>query len=339
MFTVYDYLKYYQNTSLDEVAWNVIDNLVCAILVYLPVNSFDDKKKLLELIDYWQNNMKNSGGVMAPKALDVLKLASKAKRYANLEISNFINIRNDSVQFGAATFKNGNETIISFKGTESSFIGWLENFRLFYEYPTYTQQLAIDYLKNSISLLDKNIYVVGHSKGGNLAMASVMELSNILFNKVKAVYNFDGPGFRLSEFESTKYKRLSNKLFNIIPAGSMIGTILYNDNYQVILSTEKAINEHYPTSWRIFGTLFQEGKLSGISMQFHKNTTEGINKLEKEKFKEAIEIVFQSFGREYASDLKLNFNDLKNFYRNMRNVDPTVKKYIDRIIEVLIKFS
>ncbi|MEI3499052.1 MAG: Mbeg1-like protein [Bacilli bacterium] len=65
--------------------------------------------------------------------------------------------------------KNEKEKIISFKGTDSSLIGWLENFRLAYEYPTYTQKLAIDYLKNNISFLDQDVYVVGHSKGGNLA--------------------------------------------------------------------------------------------------------------------------------------------------------------------------
>ena len=41
VYTVYDYLKYYKNTSLEDVHWNALDNLVCAVLVYLPVKSFN----------------------------------------------------------------------------------------------------------------------------------------------------------------------------------------------------------------------------------------------------------------------------------------------------------
>ena len=49
MYTIYDYLKYYKNTSLCEVKWNSLDSLMCAILVYLPVSSFADVKSINEL--------------------------------------------------------------------------------------------------------------------------------------------------------------------------------------------------------------------------------------------------------------------------------------------------
>lgn len=40
MFTIMDYLKFYNNTSFDDVRWNTLDNLIGAILVYLPISSF-----------------------------------------------------------------------------------------------------------------------------------------------------------------------------------------------------------------------------------------------------------------------------------------------------------
>lgn len=336
MFTVMDYLKFYNNTSLDDVRWNTLDNLIGAILVYLPIPPFNENKNLKELYNYVSSTLVSSN-FMATKAIEILNIIKDSKRYNEIIISDFNNIKNDEVQFGACVIKTKKEKIISFKGTDSSLIGWLENFRLAYEYPTYTQKLAIDYLKNNISFLDQDVYVVGHSKGGNLAMASTMELTDPKFSKIREVCNFDGPGFKKEEYESNKYKRLNEKLLNIIPTGSVVGTLLYNDNYKVVSSNEIAFEEHYPTSWKVFGQYFIEGKLSDISRQFHKNSSDGLETLDKEKLKKTIEIGFKSFEKEYSSNFKLNFNDIKTFYTNMKNVDPEIRNYIDVIMDELIR--
>ena len=199
MFTIMDYLKFYNNTSLDDVRWNTLDNLIGAILVYLPIPSFNENKNLKELYNYVSSSTLVSSNFMETKAIEILNIIKDSKRYNEIIISDFNNIKNDEVQFGACVIKTRKEKIISFKGTDSSLIGWLENFRLAYEYPTYTQKLAIDYLKNNISFLDQDVYVVGHSKGGNLAMASAMELTDPKFSKIREVCNFDGPGFKKEE--------------------------------------------------------------------------------------------------------------------------------------------
>lgn len=337
MFTIMDYLKFYNNTSFDDVRWNTLDNLIGAILVYLPIPSFNENKNLKELYNYVSSSTLVSSNFMATKAIEILSIIKDSKRYNEIIISDFNNIKNDEVQFGACVIKTKKEKIISFKGTDSSLIGWLENFRLAYEYPTYTQKLAIDYLKNNISFLDQDVYVVGHSKGGNLAMASAMELTDPKFSKIREVCNFDGPGFKKEEYESNKYKRLNQKLLNIIPTGSVVGTLLYNDNYKVVSSNEIAFEEHYPTSWKVFGQYFIEGKLSDISRQFHKNSSDGLETLDKEKLKKTIETGFKSFEKEYSSNFKLNFNDIKTFYTNMKNVDPEIRNYIDVIMDELIR--
>ncbi len=75
----------------------------------------------------------------------------------------------------ASKFKIGDKTIIAYKGTDHSSIGGGENFRLLYLFPTYTQSVAYDYLKkNILKKSDKNIYLCGHSKGGNLSISSAL---------------------------------------------------------------------------------------------------------------------------------------------------------------------
>ena len=41
--------------------------------------------------------------------------------------------------------------------------------------------------------------------------------------------------------------------------------------------------------------------------------------------------------KEYSSSLKINFNDVLTIYRNMKNIDPDIKEYIDTIIAALVK--
>ncbi len=330
MYTIYDYLKYYKNTSLCEVKWNSLDSLMCAILVYLPVSSFADVKSINELYDYALNFKKDFPSVMIPMAYEVLELIKDSKRYEKLEISNFINILTNETQFGAVTFRINLDTIISFKGTDNSMIGWLENCRLIYEYPTYTQKKAIDYLDKNINFFDNNVYVVGHSKGGNLAMAGSMESKK--FKKIKKIYNFDGPGFRNEEYNSLKYEKLKTKLINILPSSSVVGTILNNDNYIVVASDKLALNQHYPTSWNIFGQYFIEDKFSKSAMEFHEWIL-GLEKLDKEKLKQVIESFFESFGKEYTSSFKFNLSDIRTFVKNAKNIDDDTANYLITIIE------
>ena len=338
MYTIKDYLKYYKNTSLEEVSWNEADNLLCAILVYLPLDSYIGTKTLQEFYNYAQEAKESlDSSVMAPHAYNLLEEIVKATRYQAIEITNFTRIKNEDTQFGAATFRINKLTIISYKGTDGSLIGWIENFRLGYQYPTNTHLLAIKYLHENISSLDENIYVVGHSKGGNLAMVSAMESSKEELNKIKNIYNFDGPGFKKEEYESTKFHNIQSKLINIVPQTSLVGMILNNDNYRVIKSNEFAFDEHYPTSWCFFGQYFIEGNLSTLSLQLHESTTKGIEELDQKRMAETFETIFKSLEKEYSSKFKITLTDLRNFYLNMKDVDPTIKKYLDTIFDSMFK--
>ncbi len=337
MYTIEDYLKYYKNNSINEVHWNVIDNLLSSILVYASAKSNSNEMSLNDFSKYIDENKIETSAAMAPIAYKLLNIIKDSKRYENLKISNFQNIKTEKTQFGAMVIKIDGIKIISYKGTDGSIIGWIENIRLGYQYPTYTQVLAQEYLAKNVSETDNEVYVVGHSKAGNLAMSSVMNACEEVYRKIKKVYNFDGPGFRKEEYESSLYSRLEKKLINIIPTGSVVGTILNNKNYKVVKSTEKAFYEHYPNSWCIFGEHFVPGDLSSISKQIHDSTTTAFEKLNKEKVQETFETIFKSLPNDYKEDINFTLNDLKDFYKNMRSVDSEVKNYLDTIVDTMIK--
>lgn len=337
MFTIYDYLDYYKNCSFEEVGFNQMDAMLFACLVYLPIKSFSENKSYKDFVSYAYTFYKDDySGVMKPSSFALLNKIKTSKRYENIIISNFKNIRNNDTQFGAMSVRFNDNLLIAFKGSDSSLISWIENLRLNYQYPTYTQSKGIKYAKDNILGSDKNVYLVGHSKGGNLAMCAGMEIPSGLRDKVKVIYNFDGPGFLKKEYDK-KFNLIKEKVVNIVPTGSVVGMCLYNDNFKSVKSKDLAFGEHYPVGWGVFGEFFVKTSLSRVSKQIHEMTTTNLDAVDKKQLGETIEELCKGLGVDYDSDFHLSISEIWEIIRNMKGIDPKVYKYLTSVMQTLMK--
>lgn len=337
MFTIYDYLDYYKNCSFEEVGFNQMDAMLFACLVYLPIKSFSENKSYKDFVSYAYTFYKDDySGVMKPSSFALLNKIKTSKRYENIIISNFKNIRNNDTQFGAMSVRFNDNLLIAFKGSDSSLISWIENLRLNYQYPTYTQNKGIKYAKDNILDSDKNVYLVGHSKGGNLAMCAGMEIPSGLRDKVKVIYNFDGPGFLKKEYDK-KFNLIKEKVVNIVPTGSVVGMCLYNDNFKSVKSKDLAFGEHYPVGWGVFGEFFVKTSLSRVSKQIHEMTTTNLDAVDKKQLGETIEELCKGLGVDYDSDFHLSMSEIWEIIRNMKGIDPKVYKYLTSVMQTLMK--
>lgn len=337
MFTIYDYLDYYKNCSFEEVGFNQMDAMLFACLVYLPIKSFSENKSYKDFVSYAYTFYKDDySGVMKPSSFALLNKIKTSKRYENIIISNFKNVRNNDTQFGAMGVRFNDNLLIAFKGSDSSLISWIENLRLNYQYPTYTQSKGIKYAKDNILDSDKNVYLVGHSKGGNLAMCAGMEIPSGLRDKVKVIYNFDGPGFLKKEYDK-KFNLIKEKVVNIVPTGSVVGMCLYNDNFKSVKSKDLAFGEHYPVGWGVFGEFFVKTSLSRVSKQIHEMTTTNLDAVDKKQLGETIEELCKGLGVDYDSDFHLSISEIWEIIRNMKGIDPKVYKYLTSVMQTLMK--
>ena len=337
MFTIYDYLDYYKNCSFEEVGFNQIDAMLFACLVYLPIKSFSENKSYKDFVSYAYTFYKDDySGVMKPSSFALLNKIKTSKRYENIIISNFKNVRNNDTQFGAMSVRFNDNLLIAFKGSDSSLISWIENLRLNYQYPTYTQSKGIKYAKDNILDSDKNVYLVGHSKGGNLAMCAGMEIPSGLRDKVKVIYNFDGPGFLKKEYDK-KFNLIKEKVVNIVPTGSVVGMCLYHDNFKSVKSKDLAFGEHYPVGWGVFGEFFVKTSLSRVSKQIHEMTTTNLDAVDKKQLGETIEKLCKGLGVDYDSDFHLSISEIWEIIRNMKGIDPKVYKYLTSVMQTLMK--
>ena len=340
MMTIYEYLEKYKDIDIDEEPWNDMDNLLLSILVYIPIDSFMGTKSFDEMCNMIvTSNIPNKSEYMAPKIKGIIEIIKNYKRYKDLKFKNFENIVNNDTQFGAMVCKIRNNKIIVFKGTDRSIIGWMENFRCMYDYPTITQKFAIKYLNNNIGLFDKNITVTGHSKGGNMSMASVMELNTFKFNKIKKIVNFDGPGFRKKEYDSIKYKKMNKKLINIIPSNSYVGVLMFNDEYNVIKTSVHGLSVHYPLFWYFNDKKFVKDKLSKISNEIHVRSTKELSKIDEETVREYFETAFKTFDNKKTEFIKFNIIDIIKLLKSIHGLDKNVSEYVNSILKSMIKLS
>ena len=105
MYTIYDYLKYYKDYDLTEKPWNIMDNLLCACLVYIPAKGFKGTATLDEIYNRVKDvSVTTKQDFMAPKAKELICLIHNSKRYENLRFRNFNNRLDNKTQFGAIVF-------------------------------------------------------------------------------------------------------------------------------------------------------------------------------------------------------------------------------------------
>ena len=128
MDTIYDYLKHYKEYSLKEVPWNNIDNLLLATLVYIPLKDFNEVISFDEMCNkIIKCNISNSTDYIVPKVKELVEIIKGTKRYGRIKFKNFVNRLDKDTQFGAMTCLVNGHKIISFRGTDRSIIGWMEN--------------------------------------------------------------------------------------------------------------------------------------------------------------------------------------------------------------------
>lgn len=294
-----DYCKYYGDKDFNEVPFNDVDALILAELSYLNFS---------EVISILPNTIENVSKAYfsvvtnekIKSKLNVYKYAhnlfgnvKNTLRFKNIIMTNYSRIVDTEKQFGAITFEYHDWIYISYEGTNEYMSGWREDFDLSNKFPVPSQTLAIEYL-NKEAKKHKKIYVGGHSKGGNLAVAAAMEANDNIKKRIVTVYDFDGPGMREKEFLSKRYQQLIPKIKKFTPEISLVGMLLYSTpNYFVIQSNMKGILQHHATSWQCFGSYFIPATQSESSLIFSKETKDFMKNNSEEDIREFVASIFE----------------------------------------------
>lgn len=344
MLHIIDYIKENQDKSFKELKFNEIDALIFSLIPYLDLTKIASEKITIKnaygkLNDKFPLKTKDKFTLQNKK---MFELMASSKRYQNIILENFEKINSKTTQFGAITIRVPHEFVyIAFEGTDDLLVGWEEDFKISYEFPIEAQKHAYEYLKKVISFWDIVVYIGGHSKGGNLAIASLIKANSKARIRTKYIFNFDGPGFLDNELESKEYKRISKKIRTYYPEESVVGMILNNHGYKKIIKSDaKKVYQHNPHTWSVIKNFLEQGELSDYAKEMHKRLEKLITNYTLEQRKLFVKTIFNLLyksGYTYKSELKkLNIINLKNMIKEATNLNEEEKKIVFEVIKVFI---
>lgn len=133
---------------------------------------------------------------------NLLALAA-SPRFRDMRVRDYLSLfdTDRQTQFAAMTFVYRKDfAYVGFRGTDTSFTGWRENFNMAYTAPVPAQEQAVRYLQAVAQRAPKRVYVGGHSKGGNLAVYAALKAPPAVQRRIERVYSHDGPGFKAGTF-------------------------------------------------------------------------------------------------------------------------------------------
>lgn len=302
-----DYIKKYGDIPFLVKPFNEVDNVILSTLAYIDFDGILDVHKKLSLkkasklfFDRYNKLEIKTSFYSIKTAIEILKLIKDSVRYSDLTLYNYIYKRNDSEQFSALFIDVTNKlTYISFEGTDELISGWGEDAALSYSFPVPAQKDAIDYINTRIPKFDNRNYILGgHSKGGNLALTAGMYASFLIRKKIKKIYSNDGPGLRINEFKSRKYKKIEHKYELIVPKYSIVGLFLNpKEEKTVIDTTIRGPLTHCVKFWTVQNDHFKRAKLSPFSEKMDEIITTWLETYNYEERKEFIANILEIFRK------------------------------------------
>ena len=259
MANIHDYLLWRGDLTLEKDGFNEIDALILAALSYLPFEKLSLKPmsapiSIREATLYLLALPDIEESVHLKDDIEFMRALLESDRFSGLLLTHYVNRIDEETQtqFAAITVQI-NETLscVLFRGTDSTLVGWKENFNMSFTFPVPAQKSAVEYLETIATSLNGNLIVGGHSKGGNLAMCAATFCNPEIQDRIVSIYNLDGPGFDEKVLSTEQYQRVRDKMSTYVPQFSIVGMLLeHEEQYIIVRSAEKVgYLQHNIYSW------------------------------------------------------------------------------------------
>lgn len=338
-----DYAKVDKDKDFKTKSFNEVDALILAILPYIDFEKIvpafkKDAMTIEEVALKLDKKLLKAKGIFLGNTYKLFDIMASSERYKNIKLYNYMYIVNEEMQFGALTMKLPDKsTFIAFAGTDTSIIGWEEDFKMAYMYPGVGQKYAAIYLNKAIKLLDRNIRIGGHSKGGNLAISSAMNTKFFIKPRIKEIYNFDGPGFLKEQIESKEYKSIEKKIKMFVPEESIIGMILYHTpDYKIVKAKHFNILQHDAFNWQLDNKGFILAKQNKRSKNLEIKLTKKLEEISIPERLNLVENIFNLFKKNNIKDTKeIKINNIFKLIKSFKGLDKETKNQLIEFIIIL----
>lgn len=306
-----DYIAWRGDISMAYSPFNHLDSLILAELSYL---NFPLEDALLRDLDA-ATPEEPEHPAFIHQTRRMLSAVSKAERFAGIRMHDPVSIidQERDMQFAAMLFDlPSGAHYVAFRGTDSTLVGWREDFNMTFESPIPAQSAAVKYLENAAALVDGPLILGGHSKGGNLSVYAAAHADEAVQRRIRTVYSFDGPGLDDATMVSDGYARIAKRIRSFVPQQSVVGLLMtYHPDYTVVRSTGTGIMQHDGFTWQMLGTDFLIVTELDVSSQVVDHTLhEWLSRISPEKRRVFISTTFDILEASGVSTVKELFSDV-----------------------------
>ena len=346
------YIKEYGHLSFEEKPFCEVDSLVLAQISYFVFDGYVSgrhrfKATLREIVCAADDAM--ALDTTLPKDNKQLFDALKScRRFGAVQPACYQSVTDteSELQFAAVTFRLLPRLhYIAFRGTDTSLVGWKEDFNLAYSENIPSQQRAALYLRRTARYLRGTLILGGHSKGGHLAMYAAMHASCGLDKRIAAVYNHDGPGFLPQVYESEGFKRIEARVHKTVPQGAIVGMLLGNyGRYTVVDSKYFALVQHNPFTWEVekdrFVRLKQVDFLSTLTDKTLQAWMTQLDVQTRKKFVDAVfDILSVTGAQTYPELIDALKRDITPMRDKLKDMDPETRKMMRVVLRSFVKIG
>lgn len=348
MTNIIDYIKWRGDLSFSIDPLNVVDNLIFSQFSYMSFASLltpDISLSIQELTPLYLDSMKDKkqlGLFLRDKFFTLLEHMGKSKRFGELQVKEYVEITDieKDIQFCAMVIElSPTSAYIVFRGTDDTVVGWKEDLMMSFLDEIPAQKEALAYVMRIATTYNyEELYIGGHSKGGNLAVYAAVQADEKVKANIQNVFNNDGPGFRQRIVDTDVYRTMSHKIITLVPKSSVVGLLLeHEESYLVVNSNRFGIRQHDGFSWEVMGTDFVYlPSIDKDALKIAKTMQDTLETLDLEQREKAITVLFDIFTANDATTLlEIKNHSIKNFYamsKTFSELDKETKAIITSII-------
>ena len=347
---IIDYCLWRGDLSFKADPFNYVDNLLLTQLAYSSFDRYLKNNEIKTVKELAQEFFADSEHIKMLESKSfisdtpyALKAMGQTKRFGNCKVYNYVSILHPETteQFAALMIDLGdNTTAVVFRGTDDTLVGWHEDLLLSYTLMP-AQIDAVNYVNKNCKAFHK-YRLLGHSKGGNLALYSAINCDKRVQNRIIQVISNDGPGLRPETYNEDTFNKFSNRYIKIVPEYDLFGVIYDNaKNKIVVKSSQKEFLQHSGMTWQVIGNQFE--------------TVKDINYVSK-LYKQGFDKFMQDTSNEQRSTLikelfnyldKAGINNISDFakggipllvkaLKGIIEINPEAKETLGKLIKVFV---
>lgn len=353
MANLFDYLNWRGDLSLEKDPLRAVDSLILCRMSYVPFEDIVPPPGKGEPISigeaarrFFEAGYESTRALLMPDDKDLLKALENSPRFSQCRLCGYVDkvSAEQEEQFSAVTVLLPNaDLFVAFRGTDNTLVGWKEDFNMSFLSTVPSQQEAVEYVKQTAKSFDGEIYLGGHSKGGNLAVYAAAFCGEEIRRRIHRVYNNDGPGFSEDIIRRDGYQAVKERISTFVPQSSVVGMLLeHEEEYTVVHSTQMGIFQHDAYSWEVLGGDFvRMDRVTDGSVFIDRSLKDWVAGMGGQQRKQFFDALFSILGATEAQTMsELSAGLVKNagkIFAAVKELDESTRKVMTQTISGLIE--